>query len=136
MTQILREGAVIVFMMVISIVAFAQTNYYVTVTPASLRSTPESAGEQIVLLSKYDNVIGTGIQEGDWTEVQCDKKQGYVLNSQIAKGKAIVTTYQQRTGATCKDGSHSSATGRGACSHHGGVLRWLYSEKQQVGIEH
>lgn len=31
-----------------------------------------------------------------------------------------------RTGAICNDGSHSSATGRGACSHHGGVAQWLY----------
>lgn len=26
--------------------------------------------------------------------------------------------------ATCRDGSHSNATGRGACSHHGGVSSW------------
>ena len=31
-----------------------------------------------------------------------------------------------RTGAICRDGWHSSATGRGACSHHGGVSYWLY----------
>ena len=31
-----------------------------------------------------------------------------------------------RTGAICRDGSRSSATGRGACSHHGGVAQWLY----------
>jgi hypothetical protein len=31
-----------------------------------------------------------------------------------------------RTGAICNDGSRSSATGRGACSHHGGVAEWLY----------
>lgn len=31
-----------------------------------------------------------------------------------------------RTGATCNDGSHSNATGKGACSHHGGVAVWLY----------
>jgi hypothetical protein len=31
-----------------------------------------------------------------------------------------------RTGAICNDGTYSSATGRGACSHHGGVARWLY----------
>lgn len=30
-----------------------------------------------------------------------------------------------RTGAICRDGWRSSATGRGACSHHGGVLRWI-----------
>lgn len=33
-----------------------------------------------------------------------------------------------RCGATCRDGSHSSATGRGACSHHGGVDHWLYCD--------
>lgn len=31
-----------------------------------------------------------------------------------------------RTGAICNDGWESSATGRGACSHHGGVDYWLY----------
>ncbi len=31
-----------------------------------------------------------------------------------------------RTGAICRDGWHSYATGRGACSHHGGVDYWLY----------
>ena len=31
-----------------------------------------------------------------------------------------------RRGAVCNDGSSSSATGRGACSHHGGVSYWLY----------
>lgn len=31
-----------------------------------------------------------------------------------------------RTGAICSDGTHSNATGRGACSHHGGVSQWLY----------
>lgn len=30
-----------------------------------------------------------------------------------------------RVGATCRDGWPSSATGSGACSHHGGVLTWL-----------
>lgn len=31
-----------------------------------------------------------------------------------------------RIGALCRDGSRSSATGRGACSRHGGVAQWLY----------
>jgi len=34
-----------------------------------------------------------------------------------------------RVGAICEDGSRSDATGRGACSHHGGVSRWLHSER-------
>ncbi|MDF0531401.1 hypothetical protein P0W64_00705 [Tsukamurella sp. 8F] len=29
-----------------------------------------------------------------------------------------------RSGAICRDGTTSSATGRGACSHHGGVAAW------------
>jgi uncharacterized protein YraI len=32
----------------------------------------------------------------------------------------------QRSGARCRDGTYSSATGRGACSWHGGVAEWLY----------
>jgi len=33
-----------------------------------------------------------------------------------------------RIGAICNDGWESSATGRGACSHHGGVMCWEYSD--------
>lgn len=31
----------------------------------------------------------------------------------------------QRYGAVCRDNWQSSATGSGACSHHGGVQYWL-----------
>lgn len=31
-----------------------------------------------------------------------------------------------RVGAICRDGWQSHATGRGACSRHGGVSEWLY----------
>ncbi|HZY80607.1 MAG TPA: hypothetical protein VFE50_13870 [Cyclobacteriaceae bacterium] len=31
-----------------------------------------------------------------------------------------------RIGANCKDGTTSTATGSGACSHHGGVASWKY----------
>lgn len=33
---------------------------------------------------------------------------------------------RHRVGARCFDGSESSATGSGACSHHGGVMYWQY----------
>jgi hypothetical protein len=33
-----------------------------------------------------------------------------------------------RIGAICNDGWQSNATGSGACSHHGGVSCWLYSD--------
>lgn len=35
-------------------------------------------------------------------------------------------SYGYRIGAICNDGSYSDATGRGACSWHGGVSEWLY----------
>jgi hypothetical protein len=35
---------------------------------------------------------------------------------------------RHRIGATCKDGKASKATGSGACSHHGGVDCWQYSD--------
>lgn len=33
-----------------------------------------------------------------------------------------------RVGAICADGTQSGATGSGACSRHGGVSCWLYSD--------
>ena len=33
-----------------------------------------------------------------------------------------------RIGAICLDGWQSKATGSGACSHHGGVKCWRYSD--------
>lgn len=35
---------------------------------------------------------------------------------------------RHRVGAVCNDGTSSSAIGRGACSHHGGVRCWQYSD--------
>jgi hypothetical protein len=37
-------------------------------------------------------------------------------------------TSGHRIGAICRDGTRSYATGRGACSWHGGVDHWLYSK--------
>ncbi len=35
----------------------------------------------------------------------------------------------RRIGALCRDGSRSGATGRGACSWHGGVAEWRHEPK-------
>ena len=40
---------------------------------------------------------------------------------------SVTTAATRRIGAICRDGWRSSATGSGACSWHGGVSRWLYS---------
>jgi len=39
-----------------------------------------------------------------------------------------------RTGAICRDGWQSSATGQGACSWHGGVARWTYT-REEIRVE-
>ena len=33
---------------------------------------------------------------------------------------------RHRVGCHCYDGTESSATGSGACSHHGGVMYWKH----------
>lgn len=43
--------------------------------------------------------------------------------------------YNYRVGATCRDGWHSEATGRGACSHHGGVADWIYETAYHKTLE-
>ena len=42
----------------------------------------------------------------------------FTLSSCSSKG--------ERVGAVCNDGWKSSATGSGACSHHGGVDYWVH----------
>lgn len=37
-----------------------------------------------------------------------------------------------RIGARCRDGWRSDATGRGACSWHGGVAEWLYADDRII----
>lgn len=51
-----------------------------------------------------------------------------VLAGTMAFGGNTAQTTRHRIGAICKDDTSSTATGRGACSHHGGVSCWKYSD--------
>ena len=51
---------------------------------------------------------------------------GLTVASCMAEGGDPEACGMARTGAKCKDGSSSGATGRGACSRHGGVAAWTY----------
>jgi hypothetical protein len=68
-------------------------------------------------------------------------KTGYVTTSQstidVNRDTRLDFTMQSapvapptpfRVGATCRDGTSSDATGSGACSSHGGVSCWKYSD--------
>ena len=46
----------------------------------------------------------------------------------FAVAVAVSPSPSTRVGAECNDGSDSSATGSGACSSHGGVKCWKYSD--------
>ena len=41
-------------------------------------------------------------------------------------GNIVTCVSKKRIGAECCDETLSSATGSGACSHHGGVRQWRY----------
>jgi hypothetical protein len=50
------------------------------------------------------------------------------LGSAMAFSGSAAQGDRHRIGAVCKDGTTSTATGSGACSHHGGVSCWQYSD--------
>ena len=50
------------------------------------------------------------------------------LASMSTLGAIQTQAPRYRIGAVCNDGSESKATGSGACSHHGGVSCWKYSD--------
>ena len=51
-----------------------------------------------------------------------------VLASVMTIGGSTAQTSRHRIGAVCNDGTSSTETGSGACSHHGGVSCWKYSD--------
>lgn len=51
-----------------------------------------------------------------------------VLASAVAFGGTAAQSDRHRIGAVCNDRTTSKATGSGACSHHGGVSCWQYSD--------
>lgn len=113
----------------------SKENYYVTASSLNVRSGASIGSTQLFKLSQYDNIVLLGFDENsDWVKVKYQGKEGYVSSKFIKKGKAEVSSYYVRTGAVCRDGTRSSATGRGACSHHGGVSYWLKKEKKSVNI--
>ncbi len=60
------------------------------------------------------------------TEVTVIGTYVYVAPQPTTQAAPSTQSTGARTGAVCKDGSSSTATGSGACSHHGGVAYWTY----------
>jgi len=81
----------------------------------------------------------TDTDHGGWAEIhplgrwgvanQIQSTQVYATSTLAIFSTATITGMRVRVGALCKDGTGSTATGRGACSHHGGVSCWRYSDQ-------
>src|SRR5579859_1134701 len=124
----------------------------VTTSALNIRSAANGDSATISWLKQCDVVSILG-REGDWLKIRRTTITGYVLAQYIgpegvpcspgalsapgfananpgggsqAEPPSVVERY--RTGATCVDAWVSSATGKGACSWHGGVACWLYSD--------
>ena len=68
-------------------------------------------------------ITGTKAQDIDSTKIVEQSKA-----VQRTQSPSVEQQQRIRVGAICNDGSESTATGRGACSHHGGVKCWKYSD--------
>lgn len=126
---------IIAAFLICSFESISQTNVYVSVSSLNLRSSSSTSSEVLSRLIKYDNLIVSDTLNGDWLKVEKGQYSGYVHKNFVKSGTAKVSTITGgRIGAICKDGTYSSATGRGACSHHGGVSTWRYSERERVEV--
>lgn len=79
--------------------------------------------------SKSLSIYPNNTQKSNALEYKYSKDYNYKPSIKIipkTKTSANTSTRSVRVGAVCKDGTTSKATGRGACSHHGGVAYWLY----------
>lgn len=127
----------LIFLALIPLCVLGQVGktYHVSSQKLNLRSEPNSQSEIIDKLEIYDNVvmINDTIDSG-WYQVNFEGTIGYVAAPNLKKGKCKVSYYTVRTGAVCKDGTHSTATGRGACSHHGGVSYWKTKQQKSINI--
>ena len=74
-------------------------------------------------MNQYDNLLIEEITDV-WAKVSYNNQVGYTSKDYIKLGKAVVSVYEVRTGAVCKNGASSNSTGRGAYSHHGGISYW------------
>jgi hypothetical protein len=96
-------------------------------------SVEQASADQITLLYRgFENIeaveplVIVGSDSATTITVEPKQETGF---SDVEYYIEDATVTGGRVGAICEDGSRSDATGRGACSHHGGVSRWLYSER-------
>lgn len=133
----MKKSLVLLIYLVVCIGLYSQTgskSCYVAVSSLNLRSAPNQESEVIQKLKLYNNLNVINDTLSEWIKVTFNGIEGYVSKKYVKPGHARVTTVDIRVGAVCNDGTSSSATGRGACSHHGGVSYWRTKSKSSVEI--
>ncbi len=103
-----------------SATATSQTPLPSPMAPPSTSRTPSSAQTPSVTPSSTPTASPTPTVPPD------EVIEPFKLGSKPKPPKMLKTAApKERVGAVCRDGTHSSATGRGACSWHGGVATWI-----------
>jgi hypothetical protein len=103
----------------------AQPEAYLTAPATTLASPPSSTPVAVPSTTPLPSATPTITPD--------DKIQKVKLGPRPTPPKLLPTHGTPvRVGATCKDGSSSDATGRGACSWHGGVREWIYDQPYWV----
>jgi energy-coupling factor transporter transmembrane protein EcfT len=74
---------------------------------------------------KYNRGLLDNIRDKENKRNSISSIDDFIKKNKTEKPKS---TGGYRIGAICCDGTRSYATGRGACSWHGGVCEWLYSK--------
>lgn len=117
----------------ISSTTLGQTYYISSSSGVNLRSDKSTSSKVIIKLDYCENVKVLAEIE-NWYKVDYNGQEGFIYSDLLKKGRCITTVSKVRVGARCRDGSRSNATGRGACSHHGGVSQWLTQERKSYRI--
>jgi len=114
-------------------VARTQTAMLYSPTPLPT-STPAPSIENIPTATIFIFQLQTNVAQPTEYIYSTNTPIIYVLPTVIIPTNTLVAfptsagSGRGRIGALCMDGTSSSATGRGACSHHGGVSCWKYSD--------
>ena len=128
MKKILAGGSILVAILALGIISFGnnhtQPSNLNSIQPASTSSVSESKAEKVIPTCNGTTVTASCV-EGGISYIS------YVYHPAVAEVSHTesVTTYQKEVSGyctLCSDGTYSPscATGRGACSHHGGVAQW------------
>lgn len=132
---------VIGWILIASVNGSSSTDTSETVDPYCVTETIEYETERVESEDYEDGYEETTTNGENGEREICYDENDEVVSNEITTEptKEIVTVgiaepepeyyysdYSERSGAICSDGSYSSATGRGACSWHGGVSEWLY----------